>query len=59
MTDAEILLDAATVLEAEASALYQCHTNEDGNWGEDDEDARSDYEHWLELAVALRQMAER
>lgn len=58
MTDADILNDAATVLEAEAMLLHETHTV-DGEWSDDEEDARANYEHWLELADALRRMAER
>lgn len=59
MTPEQTLTAAADVLEAEAFALMECSTDELGEWGEDDEDARASYEYWIELADALRRLAQK
>lgn len=58
MSDADILTAAADHLERLAQDIYDCNTYDD-QWVEGTTSQRGEHEELLELADALRRMAER
>ncbi|WP_407280560.1 hypothetical protein U5817_09770 [Aromatoleum evansii] len=50
----DVCKEAATVLRIEAASLRQCHTL-NGEWGEDEQEAREEYERMVALADRLAQ----
>lgn len=57
--DITLIEQAATLLGAEADALRECSTLEDGEWPDDEAFAQEDYETMKTVQARLVELAER